>query len=294
MNIQPLNHEELGEVSQWLANLNEKDNHFVAWLDSGVEAIKAQLTPLLSFESTLLWVGRDNREIVGFIGLLPFFDQKVCRLLGPFTSNVHALGSMNELWEKASPIASEYFDIVKVAFFKQNEALTKFSEQHGFYCYNSEKTLILHKEQATIHELDAHHIEPYQEKFNEDIRHLHPQAAYYTPEELLHLINEPENHLWCYVEDDHVKGYVYFEEIIGTDEGEICFVNVERGERSQGIGSVLIQFASSKAFHEFDLSLVTLSVRTGNPKAEKLYKELGFKEGSTIYAYEKELNNNLR
>lgn len=293
MNIQPLNREELEEVSLWLANLNEKDNHFVAWLDSGVEAIKAQLSPLLSFESTLLWVERHEGEIVGFIGLSPFFDQKICRLLGPFTTNVHALDSMNKLWEQAFPIASHYFDIVKVAFFKQNDALTKFSEQQGFYCYNSEKSLLLHKEQATSQELHAYQIEPYQERFYEDIRRLHPQAAYYTLEELLQLINEPENHLWCYVEDGHVKGYVYFEEIIGTDEGEICFVNVERGERSQGIGSVLIQFASYKAFHEFGLSLVTISVRTGNPKAEKLYKELGFIEGPTIYAYEKEIHMDL-
>jgi len=290
MNIQPLNHEELEEVSLWLTTLNEKDSHFVAWLDSGVEAIKAQLSPLLSFESTLLWVGRNEREIVGFIGLLPFFDQKVCRLLGPFTTNAHPLDSMNELWETASPTAAHYFDIVKVAFFKQNDALKKFSEQHGFYCYNSEKSLLLHKEQATSYELHTYQIESYQERFNEDIRRLHPQAAYYTPEELLQLINDSENHLWCYVEDGHVKGYVYFEEIIGTDEGEVCFVNVERGERSQGIGSVLIQYACNKAFHEFGLSLVTISVRTGNPKAEKLYKELGFQEGPTIYAYEKEMN----
>jgi len=293
MNIQPFNHEDLEEVSQWLAKLNEKDHHYVAWLDSGAEAIKAQLSPLLLFESTLLWVGRNEGEVVGFIGLLPFFDQKICRLLGPFTTNANALESMNELWEKAFPIASQYFDIVKVAFFKQNDALTKFSEQQGFYCYNNEKSLLLHKEQATTQELHAYQIEPYQERFNEDIRRLHPQAAYYTPEELLQLINDSENHLWCYVEDGHVKGYVYFEEIIGTDEGEICFVNVESGERSQGIGSILIQYACNKAFHEFGLSLVTISVRTGNPKAEKLYKELGFIEGPTIYAYEKEINRDL-
>ncbi len=291
MNIQPLTFDELEEVSEWLADLNEKDDHFVAWLDSGREAIQAQLSPLLSFESTLLWIGRKEGVIVGFLGILPFFEQSVCRLLGPFTTERPALESMNKLWEKSSPVTRHQFDIVKVAFFKQNQALTKFSEEHGFYCYNSEKSLLLPREKSTPEDLSTHHIEVYQERYDEDIRRLHPEAAYYTPDELLHLVKEPHTHLWCYVAESHVKGYVYFEEIIGTGEGEICFINVEEEEQNQGIGRTLIQYASQKAFQDFGLSLVTISVRTGNPKAEKLYKELGFMEGPTIYAYEKEMRD---
>ncbi len=289
MSIKPLTHDELEEVSNWLARLNEQDEHFVAWLDSGAEAIKEQLTPLLSFDSTLAWVGRQSGEITGFIGILPFFNQNLCRLLGPFTTDENASFSMEELWIHAQRVIENYFDIVKVAFFKQNQALTSFCEKHGFYLYNKEKNLLIPKEKAPKDMVSPPHIVPYQEDFAVDIQRLHPNAAYYTPEELLHLTQQPHNHLWCYVEDQHVKGYVYFEEIMGTEEGEICFVNVEKGERSQGIGRTLIQYASQIAFQELDCSLVTLSVRTENAQAEKLYKELGFIDGPTIYAYEKRM-----
>lgn len=290
MDIQPLTHDVLEEVCEWLANLNKQDDHFVAWLESGKEEIYAQLAPLLSFETTLLWVGREKSEIVGFIGLLPFFEQHVCRILGPFSTKGNATHSMQMLWERAHHVAKQYFDIAKVAFFNQNQALKEFSEQHHFHCYNREKSLLLSKEAPSLYTIDRSNIELYRDEFAQDILRLHPHAAYYTTEEMLQLAKEDGSHLWCYVVNEHVKGYVYFEEIVGTDEGELCFVNVEEGERDQGIGRTLIQYACFQAFHSFKLSLVTISVRDGNPKAEKLYKELGFTEGPTIVAYQKELN----
>lgn len=285
MIISTLTYKDIDPLSDWLASLNEQDEHFIAWLESDVEEIKEQLEALLTFEESLAWVGTEDGNIVGFIGIVPFFEQGLCRMIGPF-STYKEKEKLEALWMHAKPVLERYFSAVKVAFFKQNEKLTQFCEGHGFTCYNIEKTLVLPREQFNRGDLEEG-IKSYHPSFYEGVKQIHPTAGFYTMDEMVHLIQHPSHHLWVYEEDSQVKGYLYFEAIEEMDEGEICFVNVIEGERGQGIGSKLIQYACDQAFHHLNLSLVTLPVRAANEQAEKLYKELGFQEGPTIYAYEK-------
>lgn len=285
MDIQELTLDDMKDVSEWLARLNEQDEHFIAWLESSVEGIQEQLSSLLAFEESLAWLSKENGQVTGFIGVIPFFEQGICRLIGPFTqdSEPHLL---NQLWETAKPVVERHFSAVKVAFFKRNTKLTQFCEEHDFHCYNIEKTLLLEQNKLP-QQVVADGIVSYEPSHYEGVNEIHPKAGFYTMDEMTYLLQDPNNHLWCYIENEEVIGYIYFEEITGMDEGEICFVNVREDARGQGIGTQLIHYASYQAFHKFNLSLVTISVRTTNEDAEKLYKQLGFQDGPTIYAYEK-------
>ncbi|WP_254901750.1 GNAT family N-acetyltransferase [Thalassobacillus devorans] len=286
LHIKELEVKDLQKVSEWLYHMNEQDKHFVAWLASDQNEIYEQIWTLTQFTDPLAYVAWENEQIIGFLGILPFFEQKLCRLLGPFAIDQEA-EVMEGLWDKASLTMELHFKAVKVASFKANKHLIDFCERHRFHLYNIEKTMVLYRDDYRSGEYEARNIVEVTDQDEAEISRLHPEGAYYTTSEMMTLSRKESNKLWGYQSGGELKGYLYFETIIPGIEGEICFVNVDQSERSQGIGSVLIDHALQYAFLALDLEEVTISVRTNNDGAESLYRELGFEEAQTIYAYEK-------
>ncbi|MBA2175194.1 GNAT family N-acetyltransferase [Halobacillus locisalis] len=288
MHIRELEVKELHNVAEWLYHMNEQDSHYVAWLASDPNEIFEQIWTLTQFRDPLAYVAWEGENIIGFLGLLPFFDQKLCRLLGPFALE-NEREVIEQLWDKASITIHMHFDMAKVACFDSNEELISFTERHDFQLYNVEKTLALHRHTFDPTTSDHSSIVNVLEDDHDQVDQLHPTAAYYTTEEMLRLSKEPENYLWGFQKDGNITGYLYFETIIEGHEGEICFVNVDHYDQGEGIGSTLIEYALHYAFHALDLDVVTISVRNQNAQAEKLYRQIGFREINTIYAYEKSM-----
>ncbi|WP_386060873.1 GNAT family N-acetyltransferase [Thalassobacillus hwangdonensis] len=286
MQLKELEVKDLTAVSEWLHNMNEKDEHFVAWLASDENTIYEQIWTLTQFKDPLAYIAWDDDRIIGFLGLLPFFDQKLCRLLGPFASE-NPKEVMEGLWEKASLTVQVHFDAVKVASFRANTELVEFCERHQFHLYNIEKTLFLDTSSYSPKGLDAAKVVDVTEEDREAIDALHPNAAYYTTKEMMTNAHQPGNKLWAYQHDGKLVGYLYFETVLPGREGEICFINVDTEVRNQKIGSTLIDHALQHAFMVEELDAVTISVRTTNEGAEKLYHQFDFRELNTIYAYEK-------
>ncbi|QAS53248.1 GNAT family N-acetyltransferase [Halobacillus litoralis] len=286
MEIRELEVKELHTVANWLFHMNEQDDHYVAWMASDPNEIFEQIWTLTQFKEPLAYVGWEGEEIIGFLGILPFFEQKLCRLLGPFASKGHEK-VIDRLWDKASLTAQLHFDVVKVACFASNEPLISFVERHEFELYNIERTLAVHK--SVYEASDEKHqsiVDIHMEDYG-SLDKLHPSAAYYTTNEMLNFSQEDGNHIWGYLQNGDLAGYIYLETIIPDLEGEICFVNVSPSHRSSGIGSALIHHALQYAFYALDLDVVTISVRTQNQQAEELYKQFGFRTINTIHAYQK-------
>lgn len=286
LHIKELEVKDLQKVSEWLYHMNEQDKHFVAWLASDRNEIYEQIWTLTQFTDPLAYVAWENNKIIGFLGILPFFEQKLCRLLGPFALEQET-EVMEGLWNKAAFTMEQHFNAVKVASFKANSHLIDFCERHRFHLYNIEKTMAIHRYDYQSGQHDARNVVEIMDDDETEINRLHPKGAYYTTQEMLTLSRKEANKLWGYQTEGQLKGYLYFETIIPNEEGEICFVNVDQDERSQGIGTVLIDHALQYAFLVLGLEEVTISVRTNNEGAESLYREFGFKEAQTIYAYEK-------
>ncbi len=289
MQIRELEVKELHTVARWLHSMNEQDKHYVAWLASEPNEIFEQIWTLTQFEEPLAYVAWDQNQIIGFIGILPFFDQKLARLLGPFSTQEDS-EVIERLWEKTTLTLQLHFDVVKVACFKTNDPLVSFAERHDFSLYNIERTLALHQSHFSpsnernpnIFELTGEHLHSLQD--------LHPAGAYYTTEEMVELAKREENKLFGYIEGGKLLSYLYYETIT-ADEGEICFVNVQPNDRGKGIGTLLIQHALQYAFYVYGVKAVTLSVRNQNTQAGQLYQQLGFREINTVYAFEKNLND---
>ncbi|MBP2004471.1 GNAT family N-acetyltransferase [Halobacillus andaensis] len=295
MQIQELEVRQLHTVAQWLHGMNEQDKHYVAWLASDPNEIFEQIWTLTQFHEPLAYVAWEDDKIIGFIGILPFFEQKLCRLLGPFSLK-SGTDVFEGLWEKASLTIQLHFDAVKVACFKANQDLVAFAERHQFHLYNREKTMALHHSRFSPSSEKAEKIEEIQEYEHAALHELHPSGAYYTTNEMIELAEKESNKLWGFKNSGNLEGYLYFE-LVSPDEGEICFVNVHPDARGRGIGSALMEHALQYAFYVFDAEIVTISVRINNESAAQLYERLGFVEIHTIFAYEKEVgaesNNTL-
>ncbi|MGV2621223.1 UNVERIFIED_CONTAM: GNAT family N-acetyltransferase [Halobacillus marinus] len=286
MQIRELEVRELHKVAGWLHRMNEQDHHYVAWMASDANEIFEQIWTLTQFQEPLAYVAWDGDEIIGFLGILPFFEQKLCRLLGPFALHQQEL-VIEKLWDKASLTVQLHFDIVKLACFEANEALVDFAEKHAFDLYNVERTLALHKSSYyPSDKQDGAIVEILRDDYTA-LDKLHPSASYYTTEEMLRLSEKDGNHLWGYAADGTIAGYTYFETIAEEQEGEICFVNVGREYRENGIGTALMEHALQYAFYALELDVVTISVRTNNKQAARLYEQFGFRDIHTIRAYQK-------
>ncbi|MGP4069387.1 GNAT family N-acetyltransferase [Halobacillus sp. B29] len=286
MNISELEVKNLHKVANWLYHMNEIDHHYVAWLASDPNEIFEQIWTLTQFKEPLAFVAWEGEEIIGFLGILPFFEQKLCRLLGPFATKEHQ-AVIESMWDKASVTMQLHFDVVKVACFEANHHLLAFTKRHDFELYNVEKTLAVHRTNFEPSHMESNSIKDMQQDDFEAIDKLHPKASYYTTEEMIQLSRQSENQLWGYQLDGEIAGYLYFETILEGHEGEICFVNVDKHEQGSGIGTDLIEHALQYAFHALHLDVVTLSVRTQNEQAENLYRRFGFREINTIHAYQK-------
>ncbi|UOQ45275.1 GNAT family N-acetyltransferase [Halobacillus salinarum] len=287
MNVTELKVKNLHKTAQWLHDMNAQDKHFVAWLASDPNEIFEQIWTLTQFQEPLAYVAwNDEGDMIGFLGILPFFEQNLCRLLGPFALEDEE-AVIEQLWDKASLTIQLHFKAVKVACFEANHALVAFTERHNFSLYNVEKTLALHKEHYSPSHEGSPAIVPLQPEDLPRLKELHPEGAYYSADEIMNYSQQAANNLWGYQQNGELMGYVYFETILAEEEGEICFVNVAKAHRGKGIGSKLIEHALQYAMEIHKLEVVTISVRTLNEQAEQLYKQLGFIEVNKIFAYEK-------
>ncbi|SIS40954.1 GNAT family N-acetyltransferase [Salimicrobium flavidum] len=283
--IKELEVKDLRPVSEWLHRMNDDDKHFVAWLASDPKEIFEQIWGLTQLNDPFAFVAWDDDEIVGFLGILPFFEQKVCRLLGPFATKQETL-IFERLWQKASLTLEMYFDAAKLACFDVNIELLAFAENYEFELYNIEKTLRLDKSSFTPSFSDEP-IRPLDDDRKAELDSLHPDGAYYTTAQMMELSREDGHHLLGYFDEGVLTGYIYMETILPGEEGEICFVNVASGDQGEGVGSALLDYALSTGFRDESFSYITISVREANRAAESLYKRIGFYEWHTIFAYNK-------
>ncbi|SDJ31528.1 GNAT family N-acetyltransferase [Salimicrobium halophilum] len=284
--IKELEVKDLRPVAEWLHQMNEEDKHFVAWLASDPKEIFEQIWGLTQLNDPFAFVAWDGDEIIGFLGILPFFEQRVCRLLGPIATRQESF-IIEKLWQKASLTLEMYFNAAKMACFDVNAELLAFAEHHEFELYNIEKTLLLTEKAFTPSFSSSSSIAPVDEEHYKELDALHPDGAYYETKQMLDLSYQQGNRLFGYFEEGELSGYVYLETILPEEEGEICFVNVTQGEQGEGIGTALLEYALAIGFEEMNFSYITISVRETNRAAESLYRRIGFEEWHTIYAYNK-------
>ncbi len=292
--IKQLDEQLLTDAANFISVQQKNDSQFVAWLGYSTDEIKQQLLDLKPSYNENCLVAISNDTICGFLGAYRSEEQSVIRLLGPYVDCENSfLAISKQLVGQMMASIGKPYKIVKTAFYEANINCSLLFEANGFELYNAEKTLILEK--LDILDLvipfnDQVKFSPYEQSDFNSFVSLHPTNAYYSANEVVERLNF-DNQLVLAKINDVAIGYVYFELLKSDQIAEICFLNVNSGYRNSGIGSMLIGKAVNEAFKNEWINAIQISVRVENKKAENLYTRVGFKEKNTIFAYQRDLEN---
>ncbi len=99
--------------------------------------------------------------------------------------------------------------------------------------------------------------------------------------------------LFCIVDGEKVKGYVYVEADPTNGEGSIEYIAVASDYRRQGIAKQLLQKALQFLYSTGGLTTVRLSVGLENTATINLYKSVGFQEKYHLYSLTKKYHSEL-
>ncbi len=93
------------------------------------------------------------------------------------------------------------------------------------------------------------------------------------------VINNKDNILLCYEEDEIIKGYIYLK-LVNNDNKKGYLIDglyVDNEYRNNGIATKLIENALN-VIKKANISVVDINVMTNNSVAINLYKRFGFNE----------------
>lgn len=294
INIKQLDEELIADVSNFISSQQHDDAQFVAWLGFSPDEINQQLLKLKPSYTERCWVATLQGEICGFVGAYTSEEQSVIRILGPYVaSSENFLSIAKQLIAHMMDSLPSTFKLMKIAFYEANTNCNLLFEANGFELYNAEKTLILEKcniERLRLPSNDTVQLSYYKQEDYESFVNLHPTNAYYSANEVIERLNA-ENQLILAKVNNQAIGYVYYELLKSDQFAEICFLNVNAGYRSKGIGSILVGKAVHESFKNDWIQSTQISVRVENKKAESLYTRIGFTEKNTIFAYQRDLEN---
>lgn len=292
--IKQLDEQLLNDAAKFISTQQKNDTQFVAWLGYSTDEIKQQLLDLKPSYKENCLVAISNDTICGFLGAYRSEEQSVIRLLGPYIDcDKSFLAISKQLVAKMMDLIGKPYKLVKTAFYEANTNCGLLFEANGFELYNAEKTLILEKSgilDLVIPLNDQVIFAHYEQSDFDSFVSLHPTNAYYSASEVVEKLNF-DNQLVLAKINEVAIGYVYFELLKSDQIAEICFLNVNSGYRSRGIGSMLIGKAVHESFNNEWINAIQISVRVENKKAENLYTRVGFKEKNTIFAYQRDLEN---
>lgn len=292
--IKQLDEQLLNDAANFISVQQKNDSQYVAWLGYSTDEIKQQLLDLKPSYKENCLVAISNNTIYGFLGAYRSEEQSVIRLLGPYVdSEISFLELSKQLVAQMMDSIGKPYKLVKTAFYEANTNCGLLFEANGFELYNAEKTLILEKLDLlnlVIPFDDQVIFAHYEQSDFDSFASLHPTNAYYSASEVVERLSS-DNQLVLAKINEVAIGYVYFELLKSDQIAEICFLNVNSGYRSRGLGSMLIGKAVHESFNNEWINAIQISVRVENKKAENLYTRVGFKEKNTIFAYQRDLEN---
>lgn len=242
----------------------------------------------LAFEVEEGWVLEDEGELLGFVGLFPFW--RGVALEGP-VARVHPA----PLIEAALRAARTKGATTVYAFpTEENEALRAALEAAGFgpvhttHFYETEPVELgfLPPEGVRIEEVEALDPEVYRRLYRAADEGWSLRLSW-SDLELLEHFAAPENRLFFAYEGEEPVGMV---ELELTPEGaEVAYLGVIPEARGRGIGQALLSTALSEA-RSAGAPVVRVRAHDHEKEARRLYERLGFTPLEAVVTYAKELS----
>lgn len=287
--LQRVSREQIAEVAAYIAPLNARREHHVAWLGTSAEQIEQELLelPYIPFEDCFLQAVEDGK-VVGVIGYYGFPERGHVRPLGPYITHddYHRVAQL--LWDELLTLVPENVNLARVALDEKNEQGVAFYEAGlGFAEYNAEAMLKMERADYTPSSRalpEGIVIEAYRPEHWDDFKALHFGSGYYTAEEIVNLTAKG-NPLFILRHGDQFEGYGHVLQLVGAFD--IAFLQVRAESRGKGYGSLLIDAMLHWGFAQEQNTRAEICVRLNNEGARKLYERCGFEEELVIRALEK-------
>lgn len=270
------------DLMDFLFQLNNHKEYYIAWIPENYEEISN-----LDKSNFILCI--ENDKIVGCIGGYISLEQKVVRLLGPIILKEYFNKFADVLYESFLKTMPKDISEYKIAFFQDNFLCKDWCERNKFEMYNAENNMIYKKDKIVIlQESPEVILKPFEPKYREGLALVHPKGTFFTLNELIDGIDE-YRHLILAVVNDEVAGYICFEQTRDNKDGEILLLHVRDDKRNKGYGTILLSKAVNILIDK-KVDEISISVRSNNYEAQKLYERTGFINQGTIYAYRKQLS----
>ncbi|MGE7918995.1 GNAT family N-acetyltransferase [Viridibacillus sp. NPDC093762] len=269
---------DIEQLAHFLSSCNETSRRHIGYCGQDEKEIRSTLRQEFSdlpFENSMI-IAVENEQIVAAIGLDFDEDNQSAEVWGPFVQNEVTEVLLPEMWMRLCqqlPIALEnpqfFINIeneVAIAFTKNIGA--KMSGHH--YILHKERQN--HKFESTkeIVKLDSINIEAFQ--------NLHDLAfpnTYYNAQMILSRLNKNQV-VFCYCDNEGLKGYVYIEANAENGEGTIEYIAVNDQFRKQGIGRKLLLHGLDFLFTYDSIEEISLTVQKNERGAIHLYQSAGF------------------
>ncbi|MGD8190758.1 GNAT family N-acetyltransferase [Brevibacillus ginsengisoli] len=287
--------QQLPEVSQFIAFMNQHREHNNPWLPSDMESIKKVLAGLPFEEVFVLALSAETSaedQLIGALGYYPFPEQGLIRILGPYVRASDWQRVVSELWDQLLLLIPHSYEKIRISLDEKNQNGLAFFGGLGFVVYNAEASLSLELNSGTplpsVPSNPSVTIRPYTTGDLESFNSLHPLDAYFSASDIVNRISDTHL-LFLIYEQNRMVGYTYVEIMEALSAAEICFIRVLEAERNKRYGSQLLAHVITWLRDKRNVSHIELSVRVENTAARRLYERFGFHEEKVCVSLEKQL-----
>ncbi|MGE7837207.1 GNAT family N-acetyltransferase [Viridibacillus arvi] len=269
---------DIEQLAHFLFSCNATSRRHIGHCGQDEQEIKSTLRQKFSdlpFENSMI-IAVENEQIVAAIGLDFDEDDQSAEVWGPFVQNEVTAVLLPEMWmmlchQLPTPLKHPHFFInveneVAIAFTKNVGAKVR---GHHYILHKDRQN---HKFESTeeILQLDPANVEAFQ--------NLHDLAfpnTYYNAQTILSRLNENQV-VFCYCDNEGLKGYVYVEADAENGEGTIEYIAVDDRFRKQGIGRKLLLRGLDFLFTYNSITVISLTVQKNERGAIQLYQSADF------------------
>lgn len=270
--------QDIEQLAHFLSSCNATSKHHIGYCGQDEREIESTLKQEFSdlpFENSMI-IAIENEQIIASLGLDFDEDDQSAEVWGPFIKDDVSELLLLEMWMKLCkqlPIPLEH-----PQFFINidNAEAIAFAEKVGaklrghHYILHKERQNHVFASSESIHKLDSTNAEAFQKLHN-----IAFPNTYYDALSILSRLNE-NRIVFCYCDDEELKGYVYVEADAENGEGTIEYIAVDDRFRKQGLGRKLLMHGLDFLFTYDSIMEISLTVQKTELGAIHLYQSAGF------------------
>lgn len=288
MEILHLSESSLDDVVAFVVRLNQNNAHNIGYFGETEAEVRSDITAILPPEGDGYLAISDKGEITGLLGVEIDTELGRCWLLGPLVQHEAWDSVADSLYEKILAVIPDVVNDQELFFDVGNINLQQFAVRHGFAFYTEAVVLAMDKTNRQV-------IQPasdpeFDNKYTEEFTALHSRLfpnTYYSAEQLIKKARDKDKCLFFHITDGKFSGYIFIQARESSQDGFIDFIGVDERVRRKGIGKHLLSRGLNWAFSLPGVKKVTLTVKTSNMAAIRLYESLNFKVERTTKAFRK-------